>query len=105
LSETAQLQKQVGRRIRLGSEFLADLRANKRIDTRGLVCPYPAFETAKQVSGATKEDVFEIITDDKYVALNSLPTVLKLRDFDYAVIEFGESEDNFMLKAKRRRSP
>jgi TusA-related sulfurtransferase len=97
-SETTQLQEQI---IRLGSRSLAELSATRRIDTRGLVCPYPAFETAKGVSDASYEDVIEIITDDRYVALNSLPTVLKLREFDYVVIESGK-EEKFILKAKRK---
>jgi TusA-related sulfurtransferase len=99
-NELSQVQQQQ-QRIRLGSLFLADLPGTRRIDTRGLACPYPAFETAKAISAVSDQDVVEIITNDKYVALNSLPTVLKLREFDFAVIESG-SEENFILKAKRK---
>ncbi len=86
----------------LGSEAIADLEANKKLDTSGLVCPYPSFETAKVAQGAGDGDVIEIVSDDKYAALNSLPTVLRLRNFEYAVIEL--EGEKWLVKARRAKA-
>ena len=89
-------------RIVLGSEIIAALEASKQIDTRGLVCPYPSFETAKLVGSALENEVLEILSDDKYAALNSIPTVLRLRNFECAVLE---SDDGvWRIKARRRKA-
>ncbi len=87
----------------MGSGWLADRHASVTLDVKGLVCPYPAFETAKILSAASIEEVIEILTDDQYVALKSLPTVLKLRGFDYVVMQLGHEENNFLIKAKRQK--
>ncbi|MHB1907417.1 MAG: sulfurtransferase TusA family protein [Nitrososphaerales archaeon] len=92
----SQLEEQ---KIVQGSRELAELLPTKKIDTRGLVCPYPAFETARVAASATLDDVIEVLTDDKYVALNSLPTVFRLRAFDFVIIKTPEL---FILKAKRQ---
>ena len=95
---TSEFQEQT---IVQGSRELAELLPTKNLDTRGLVCPYPAFETARVVASATLDDVIEVLTDDKYVALNSLPTVFKLRAFDFVIIK---TQELFVLKAKRHNS-
>jgi TusA-related sulfurtransferase len=81
------------------NEELASLIPSKRLDTRGLVCPYPAFETSKLASSASDEDVLDIISDDEYVATSSIPTVLKVRNFEYAVLKLGDG--TFSIRAKR----
>lgn len=85
-SMTVQTQK-----LLLGSESLADIQPDRKIDTRGQVCPYPSFETAKIAQSAQPDQVIEIISDDKYAALNSIPTVLRLRNFEYSVTEIDEN--------------
>ena len=83
----------------LGSEFLVRLAPKRKIDTRGQVCPYPSFETAKLAQSAQSEEVIEIISDDKYAALNSIPTVLRLRNFEFGVLEIEEGV--WSIKARR----
>ncbi|MGI0078146.1 MAG: sulfurtransferase TusA family protein [Nitrososphaerales archaeon] len=83
----------------LGSEFLVDLAPERKIDTRGQVCPYPSFETAKLAQTVQSDEVIEIISDDKYAALNSIPTVLRLRNFEYGVLEIEEGV--WSIKARR----
>jgi TusA-related sulfurtransferase len=85
--------------VSLVSEKISALPATRRIDTRGLVCPYPSFETAKLASNALPGEVIEIISDDKYTAENSIPTVLRLRNFEYAVFE--KEGGNFCIKARK----
>ncbi|HKW05741.1 MAG TPA: sulfurtransferase TusA family protein [Nitrososphaerales archaeon] len=85
--------------VALVSERISTLSATKKIDTRGLLCPYPSFETAKLASEALPGEVIEIISDDKYAAENSIPTVLKLRNFEYAVFE--KEGGNFCIKARK----
>jgi TusA-related sulfurtransferase len=92
---TYQTQKLV-----LGSESLENTEPLKRIDTRGQVCPYPSFETAKLAQSAQSGEVIEIISDDKYAALNSIPTVLRLRNFEYGVIELDEN--TWSIRARRK---
>jgi len=84
-----------------GKAELADLAPSKRLDTRGLVCPYPAFETSKLAISASKEDVLDILSDDEYVATSSIPTVLDVRNFEYAVLKLDEK--TFSVRA--RKSP
>lgn len=79
--------------------LLEKLPAARSIDTRGLVCPYPSFETAKLTSTALPGEVIEILSDDKYAAENSIPTVLKLRNFEFAVIR--REDGNYAVKARK----
>lgn len=83
----------------LATKKLSDLLPSRSIDTRGLVCPYPSFETAKLASASLPGEVIEIISDDKYAAENSIPTVLRLRNFEYAL--FQREDGNFSVKARK----
>jgi TusA-related sulfurtransferase len=83
-----------------GPEEIARLFPSKKLDTRGLVCPYPAFETSKLAVSASDEDVLEIVSNDEYVATSSIPTVLSYRNFDYAVLR--SMDGIFSVRAKRR---
>ena len=78
-------------KILLGSKSLANFEPARKIDTRGQVCPYPSFETAKLAQATQPRELIEIISDDKYASLNSIPTVLRLRNFEYSVIEIDEN--------------
>ncbi len=73
----------------------------RKLDTRGLVCPYPAFETSKLIGNAGKDEVLEIISDDKYVALNSIPTVLRTKNYEYFVRQIDDG--SWSIKAKRSK--
>jgi TusA-related sulfurtransferase len=80
-----------------GSREVATLPVSRRLDTRGMVCPYPAFETSKLLASSTvSEDgeadvALEIVSDDEYTATKSIPTVLVARGFDYVVL--AEDDD------------
>ena len=87
------------KKILAGDEEIARLAPSRSLDTRGLVCPYPAFETSKLAVSASSEDVLEIISDDEYVATSSIPTVLKVRNFEYAVLKL--SDGTFSIRARR----
>ncbi|MDG6995112.1 MAG: sulfurtransferase TusA family protein [Nitrososphaerota archaeon] len=92
----------VNQKIIAGSESLANLAPSKKIDTRGLVCPYPSFETSKLAGLAADADILEIITDDKYTASSSITSVLKRKQFDYLVLDNGDG--TFSVKAKKQLS-
>jgi TusA-related sulfurtransferase len=82
-----------------GRDDLTSLTATKKIDTRGLVCPFPAFETGKLAQSAEPNDVLEIISNDEYTAGTSIPAVLKVRKFDYSVTK--SDDGNFTIKARK----
>lgn len=89
----------VNQNVLTGSKELAELRATKTIDTRGLVCPFPAFEAGKLSQSATSSDVLEIVSNDEYVATTSIPSVLKIRKMEYAVVK--NDDGTFLIKARR----
>ena len=82
-----------------GNGDLSGLSANKKIDTRGLVCPFPAFEAGKLALSAEAKDVLEIISNDEYTASTSIPSVLKIRNFDYSVVK--NEDGTFSIKARK----
>jgi len=82
-----------------GNGALSGLAATKKIDTRGLVCPFPAFEAGKLAQSAEPSDVLEIISNDEYTASTSIPSVLKIRKFDYSVVKNGDG--TFSIKARK----
>jgi len=88
-------------KIVTGIEELANLIPSKKLNTIGLVCPYPAFETSKLAASASYEDVLEIVSDDQYVATSSIPAVLKVRNFEFAVLKLDEG--TFSIRARKCR--
>ncbi|HZW55968.1 MAG TPA: sulfurtransferase TusA family protein [Nitrososphaerales archaeon] len=88
-------------RLITGSGDLANLPASLKLDTRGLVCPYPAFESSKIALSAGESDVIEIISDDEYVATSTVPAVLSARSLEYAVVKYEDG--TFSIKARRKR--
>ncbi len=86
-------------RIIAGSMELADLPASKVADTRGQVCPFPSFETAKLAGSAKEGEILEILSDDEYAATNSIPTILKIKKFEYAVVL--SDDGNYSIKARK----
>ena len=89
----------VNQNLLTGSKELAELQSTKAIDTRGLVCPFPAFEAGKLAQSATSSDVLEIISNDEYVATTSIPSVLKIRIMEYSVLK--NDYGTFLIKARR----
>lgn len=92
----------LNQRIIAGSELLANLVPSKKIDTRGLVCPYPSFETSKLAGLAGDNDILEIISDDKYTASSSITSILKRKQYEFAVLDNGDG--TFSVKAKKQSS-
>ena len=82
-----------------GSREIAALSATKRIDTRGLVCPFPAFEVGKLAQSAALDDVLEIVSNDEYTATTSIPSVLQIRQLDFAVVR--NNDGTFVVKARK----
>ncbi len=72
---------------REGQPSLLDASVVKRIDTRGMSCPYPSFEAVKALSTISKGEVLEVITDSEESAIDSIPKVCERRGLDYAVIK------------------
>jgi TusA-related sulfurtransferase len=91
--------EELSQKVILGSENLAELAPTVKLDTRGLVCPYPSFEASKAAASAAEKDVLEIISDDKYTATSSIATVLKKKEYEYAVVE--NSDGTYTIKARR----
>jgi TusA-related sulfurtransferase len=83
-----------------GTSELADLQATKKLDTRDLVCPFPAFEAGKLAASAEPTDVLEIISNDEYTAGTSIPSVLKIKQFDYSVVK--KEDGTFSIKARKK---
>lgn len=86
-------------RLIAGKDDLASLASTKKIDTRGLVCPFPAFEAGKLAQSAEPDDVLEIVSNDEYTAGTSIPAVLKIRKFDYSVTK--NDDGTFTIKARK----
>lgn len=82
-----------------GTTDLSSLAATKTLDTRGLVCPFPAFEAGKVAQSAEANDVLEIISDDEYTASSSIPAVLKIKKFDYSVTK--NENGSYSIKARK----
>ena len=62
-----------------------------RIDTRGLCCPYPSFETVKSMSKIKDGEVLEVITDSEESAKDSIPNVCNRRGWRFVVIEEADN--------------
>ncbi len=89
----------VTKKLVLGNTQIADLVPTKKIDTRGLVCPFPAFEAGKLAQSAGLGEVLEILSNDEYTATTSIPSVLKIRQFDFAVVR--NEDETFSIKARK----
>lgn len=60
------------------------------IDTRGMCCPYPSFESVKAMAGVNgdkEEGCIEIITDSDESAFKSIPRVCQRRSWQFLVLE------------------
>ncbi len=62
----------------------------KTIDTRGMACPYPSFESVKAMSTLDGETCVDIITDSEESAFKSIPSVCERRKWDFIVFENGQ---------------
>ena len=82
-----------------GNTALINLKTNKILDVRGMVCPYPSFETIKALSTMKSGEILEVITDSKTSALESIPTLLKRKNYEFVVIE--KEKELWHIKIKK----
>ena len=77
------------------------LKANvvKFVDTKGMACPYPSFETVKAMNSIDRGGVLEIITDSDESAFKSIPSVCENRRWEFLVLE--ESKDVWRIRIKK----
>jgi tRNA 2-thiouridine synthesizing protein A len=73
--------------VQCSSEDIINASIAKRIDTRGMSCPYPSFEAVKALSTMKSNEILEVITDSEESALDSIPKVCERRGYLYAVIK------------------
>lgn len=85
--------------IIMGSKDIVNLLATRKVDTRGMVCPFPAFEAGKLAQAAVLGDVIEILSNDEYASTTSIPSVLKIRNLDFAVVK--NEDGTFIIKARK----
>ena len=60
---------------------------SKQLDTRGMACPYPSFETVKALGAMSTNQCIEIITDSDESALKSIPNVCRNRKWSFIVLQ------------------
>jgi tRNA 2-thiouridine synthesizing protein A len=77
------------------------LRVNvvKMVDTRGMACPYPSFETVKAMNSISPGGVLEILTDSNESAFESIPSVCEKRRWEFLVLE--ESKHVWRIRIKK----
>jgi TusA-related sulfurtransferase len=73
----------------------------KSVDTRGMACPYPSFESVKAMStpNDNNDSCIEIITDSEESALKSIPTVCQNRKWQFLVLE--ETSNLWRVRIKK----
>jgi TusA-related sulfurtransferase len=77
------------------------LKANiaKSVDSRGMACPYPSFESVKTMNTVKPGDVLEVLTDNDESALKSIPSVCDKRRWEYLVLQ--ESKELWRVRIKK----
>ena len=81
------------------------LRCNiiRSVDTTGMACPYPSFESVKAMSLLNDSDSAngcnEIITDSEESALRSIPSVCQKRKWQFLVLE--EAKGLWRIRIKK----
>lgn len=82
------------------AKVLSEKKASKSIDTRGMACPYPSFESVKAMSLINDaNECVEIVTDSEESALRSIPNVCQKRNWQYLVFE--EGKDLWRIKIQK----
>lgn len=64
----------------------------KIIDTRGMACPYPSFESVKAMSLSSTDICIDVLTDSDESALKSIPNVCMRRNWRFVVFEDGKND-------------
>ena len=77
-------------------DILQKCKIIKSVDTTGMACPYPSFESVKAMSLFNNDDknnnsngneCIEIMTDSKESAFKSIPSVCQKRSWQFLVLE------------------
>ena len=76
----------------------------KSVDTTGMACPYPSFESVKAMSLLNNDSnnsngCIEIITDSEESAFKSIPTICQKRKWQFLVLE--ETKDLWRIRIRR----
>ncbi len=71
----------------------------KTIDTRGMACPYPSFESVKAMYTMGTSTCVDVITDSEESALKSIPSVCEKRGWKFIVLE--DSQDLWRVRINR----
>ena len=77
----------------------------KSVDTTGMACPYPSFESVKAMSLFSNDnnnnanECIEIITDSEESAFKSIPSVCQKRSWQFLVLE--EVQGLWIIRIKK----
>ena len=77
------------------------LKANIKnsVDSRGMACPYPSFESVKAMNTIKPGDVLEVLTDNDESALRSIPSVCDKRRWEFLVLQ--EAKELWRVRIKK----
>ncbi len=84
-------------------EKLQGCKIAKSVDTTGMACPYPSFESVKAMSFLNEDNAdgcIEIITDSEESAFRSIPSVCQKRNWEFLVSE--EEKDLWRIRIKKQ---
>lgn len=70
----------------VGDFTLREAKPSVVLDTRGLVCPYPALKTTQAVVTLEPGGTLEVLTDNEPTAVKSIPVLCEDRGLAYLVI-------------------
>ncbi len=74
--------------------------ANKQLDVRGEICPYPMMQTVQALKRLGRDErVLEVITDHA-PALETIPTQAARLGFEAVIVESGSPEWTITLTRK-----
>jgi TusA-related sulfurtransferase len=85
------------------SENLQNCEIVTSVDTTGMACPYPSFESVKAMSLLNDTDnangCIEIITDSEESAFKSIPSICQKRKWQFLVLE--EAKELWRVRIKK----
>jgi tRNA 2-thiouridine synthesizing protein A len=64
--------------------------ADRRIDTRGLLCPYPFIEAKQALEALPPGSTVEILTDSEPTATSSIPILCERSGYTFTSTREGE---------------
>jgi TusA-related sulfurtransferase len=84
------------------SDALLTCNIIKSIDTRGMACPYPSFESVKvmaELDNDKDDECIEIITDSDESAFRSIANVCQRRSWQFLVLE--KTKNVWVIRIKK----